>query len=298
MLRCGTAFEVVDDVSQFMNAVSLLERMSSEGSEMDGLLIVEARAGVEIVTLNRADALNAVSPAMAKALVDYFRDLTPRTDVRVVVLRGAGRAFCAGADLSSDAFATEGSGRARRQLAMQHLYSGIIRAMRNCPQPIIGLIHGPACGAGFSIALACDVRIAATDARLNAAYFRMGLGGCDMGSGYLLPRLIGVSIASELLMTGNFIGAKRALQTGLVSAVVAQEDLLDAGLTMAGQMLRGSPMGLRMTKETLNQTIDAPSLEAALTLEDRQQVMLIATDDHAEAVRAFREKRAPFYTDS
>ena len=265
---------------------------------MTDLLPVESLSDIEIVTLNRPEALNALSPALARHLVDYFRSLATRPSVRVVVLRSEGRAFCAGADLGSDAFAAEGPGRNQRQLEMQHLYSGIVRAMRACPQPIIGLIQGPACGAGFSLALACDVRIAAEDARFNAAYFRMGLGGCDMGSGYLLPRLIGLSVASELLMTGNFIGAERALAVGLVSRIVPQSGLRDAGLALAADMLRGSPMGLRMTKETLNLAIDAPGLEAALTFEDRQQVMLLATADHAEAVAAFREKRAPSYRDA
>ena len=133
---------------------------------------------------------------------------------------------------------------------------------------------------------------------MNAAYLRVGLGGCDMGSGYLLPRLVGLSLASELLLTGNFIAAPRALGSGLVSGVVPGEALLDAGLALAGDMLRASPMGLRMTKETLGLSVDAPSLEAALTLEDRQQVMLLATGDHQEAVRAFRAKEAPLYGDA
>lgn len=260
-------------------------------------LQIEARGAIEIVTLDRPDALNAVDPEMAADLRDYFEELGHRADVRVILLRGAGRAFCAGAELGSDAFVPDGPGRNQQQLVMQHLYSGIVRAMRRCPQPIIGLIHGPACGAGFSLALACDVRIAAEDARMNAAYFRVGLGGCDMGSGYLLPRLVGLSVASELLMTGNFIGAERALATGLVSRVVAMGELLNTGLELAGNMLRGSPMGLRMTKETLNSLIDAPGLEAALTIEDRQQVMLLSTADHQEAVAAFREKRNPDYRD-
>ncbi len=264
---------------------------------MEPLLLIEERDGIAVLTLNRPESLNAVSPELGTALFDQFAVLAKRPDLRVVILKGAGRAFCAGAELGSDAFASEGPGRNQRQMAMQHLYSGVIRRMRACPQPIIGLIHGPACGAGFSLALACDVRIAAEDARMNAAYFRVGLGGCDMGSGYFLPRLVGLSVASELLMTGNFIGAERALSTGLVSAVVPGGGLLDAGLTLAGQMLRGSPMGLRMTKETLNASIDAPGLETALALEDRQQVMLLSTADHAEAVAAFLEKRAPVYRD-
>ncbi|CAM4299290.1 Enoyl-CoA hydratase/isomerase family protein [Novosphingobium lubricantis] len=261
------------------------------------LLRIEAHGDIEIATLNRPEKLNAVSPELAGALRDYFAGLADRHAVRVVLLRGEGRAFCAGAELESDAFANDGAGRNQRQLAMQKLYSGIVRAMRACPQPVIALVNGPACGAGFSIALAADVRIAAEDARLNAAYLRIGLGGCDMGSGYLLPRLVGLSVASELLMTGNFIDAARALGTGLVSAVVPGEALLEKGLALAQDMLRASPMGLRMTKETLNLAIDAPSLDAALTLEDRQQCMLIATADHATAVEAFKTRSRPAYSD-
>ncbi|GGZ10250.1 enoyl-CoA hydratase/isomerase family protein [Novosphingobium colocasiae] len=261
------------------------------------VLEIERRGAIEIATLNRPDSLNAVSPELAEALQAYFSGLVNRLDVRVVLLRGAGRVFCAGAELGSDAFATEGPGRNQRQLAMQRLYSGIVRAMRACPQPVIALVQGAACGAGFSLALAADVRIAAEDAKLNAAYLRVGLGGCDMGSGYLLPRLVGLSVASELLMTGNFIHAPRALATGLVSSVVPVDGLLDAGLAMAGDMLRASPMGLRMTKETLGLTVDAPGFEAALTLEDRQQCMLIATSDHETAVEAFRTRAIPEYRD-
>lgn len=261
------------------------------------MLEIETRGAIEIVTLNRPDHLNAVSPELAQRLLDYFRGLADRLDVRVVILGGAGRAFCAGAELGSDAFAQDGPGRNQRQLAMQRLYSGVVRAIRACPQPVIALVQGAACGAGFSLALAADVRIAAEDAKLNAAYLRVGLGGCDMGSGYLLPRLVGLSVASELLMTGNFIHAPRALATGLVSSVVSADHLLDAGLAMAADMLRASPMGLRMTKETLSLTVDAPSLEAALTLEDRQQCMLIATSDHQVAVEAFKSRSAPDYRD-
>jgi len=266
--------------------------------DLEPVLLIERQGAVEIATLNRPDHLNAVSPELAEALRAYFHGLKDRLDVRVVLLRGAGRAFCAGADLGSDAFSPEGPARSQRQMAMQLLYSGIVRAMRACPQPIIALVHGPACGAGFSMALAADVRIVAEDARFNAAYLRVGLGGCDMGSGYLLPRLVGLSIASELLMTGNFIGAQRALAVGLVSSVTPGEGLLDAGMALAADMLRASPMGLRMTKESLNLLIDAPGLEGGLTIEDRQQVLLLSTQDHAEAVRAFKAKEAPSYRDA
>src|SRR3984957_582023 len=128
-------------------------------------LLVESRGPIEILSLNRPDALNAVNPAMIAEAIAYFSGLSERLDVRVVVLRANGRAFCAGAELGSDAFATPGAGRPQLQMQMQKRYSGLIRLMRGCPQPIIGLIQGPACGAGFSLALACDVRLAAPNAR-------------------------------------------------------------------------------------------------------------------------------------
>jgi enoyl-CoA hydratase/carnithine racemase len=260
-------------------------------------LALERRGPIEILSLNRPEALNAISPEMVAEASAYFGGLYDRLDVRVIVLRANGRAFSAGADLGSVAFAESGAGRPQRQMAMQKRYSGLIKLMRGCPQPIIGLVHGPACGGGFSLALACDVRYAAPSARMNAAYILIGLGGCDMGAGYLLPRLVGLSSASEFLLTGRFISAERAKAMGLVSEIVAEDELLDAGLKLAADMLKTAPMGLRMTKETLNFEIDAPSLDAALTQEDRQQVTLLETSDHREAVAAFREKRAPRYED-
>ena len=262
-------------------------------------LLVETRAdGIEIVTLNRPKALNALSPSLANALHAHFTGLMARPEVRVVVLRGEGRAFCAGADLASGAFVPDGPGQTQWRMAQQQFWSGIIRAMRACPQPIIGLIQGPASGGGLSLAVACDVRFAASDARFNAAYVRVGLGGCDMGSGYFLPRLVGHSLASEMMLTGNFIGAERALAAGLVSRVVPGEELLAAGLALADDMLRTAPMALRMTKETLGQTIDAPSLDAALTMEDRAQVILLGTEDHKTAVKAFFAKERPVFRDA
>lgn len=269
----------------------------SASAEAKAPLRVERRGAIELVTLDDPDSLNALTPALARALYDYFAAAARRLDVRVIVLRAEGRAFSAGADLDSAAFAAPGPGRAQRQMEMQRLYSGVIRHMRACPQPIIALIQGAACGGGFSLALAADVRYATPHAKLNAAYLRVGLGGCDMGSGYLLPRLVGLSVASEYLMTGRFISAERALAIGLVSEVVAPDALLPTGLATAEAMLAASPMGLRLTKETLNAELGAAHLDAALLLEDRQQVLLLETADHREAVAAFKEKRAPNYRD-
>jgi enoyl-CoA hydratase/carnithine racemase len=260
-------------------------------------ITVEQRGAIEILSLNRPDALNAVTPTMADELIAYFSGLHDRLTARIVILRGIGRAFCAGAELGSNAFAAPGAGRAQRQLEMQQRYSRVIRLMRSCPQPIIALVQGAACGAGFSLLLASDVRFATSAAKMNAAYILVGVGGCDMGSGYLLPRLVGLSVASELLLTGRFLGADRAKAVGLVSDVVADDKLLETGLAFAAEMARTSPMGLRLTKQSLNALIDAPGIDAALMIEDRQQVILLETSDHQEAVAAFRERRAPGYRD-
>src|SRR5438270_2729885 len=260
-------------------------------------ITVEQRDAIEILSLNRPEALNAVTPAMADELIAYFSGLHDSPSTRIVILRGNGKEFCAGAELGSDAFIAPGAGRPQRQLFMQQRYSRIIRLMRSCPQPIVALVHGAACGAGFSLLLASDVRFATPSAGMNAGYIRVGVGGCDMGSGYLLPRLSGRSVASELLLTGRFLNADRAKTVGLVSDVVADDKLLETGLAFAAEMGRTPPMGLRLTQRPLNALIDAPDIDAALMIEDRQQVILLETSDHREAVAAFRERRDPSYSD-
>ena len=257
---------------------------------------IEARDGLEILTLARPDALNTLDPTMVAELTAYFEGLHGRKDVRVVLMRGEGRAFCAGLDLKG--WAREDNKRGvHLSLDTQQRIARIVKLMRSCPQPVIGLGHGPACGGGFSLLLACDVRFGAPSLRMNAAYIKIGLGGADIGSSYLLPRLVGLSVASELLLTGRFIDAERALRVGLLSEVVPEDGLLDAGLALAAEMLATAPMGLRMTKDALNLAIDAPSIEAAMAVEDRQQVMMTTTADHREAVAAFLEKRAPRFED-
>ena len=260
----------------------------------ESAILVEARGPIEILTLNRPDALNALNAALVSDLIAYFSSLHDRPEVRVVLMRGAGRAFCAGVDLKAPRSA---EARVHTTLKRQKSYGRIVRLMRSCPQPIIGLGHGAACGGGFSFLLACDIRYAAPSLRMNAAYIKIGLTGCDVASSYLLPRLVGLSVAAEFLMTGRFITAERAKAVNLVSEVVDEDRLLDTGLAMAQDMLLTSPLGLRLTKDALNFSIDAPSLEAAMALEDRQQVLISFTEDYAEARTAFGEKRPPTYHD-
>lgn len=260
---------------------------------MSGELLIEARGQIEIATLNRPARLNALSEGLVDELNDYFGGLAARPDVRVVILRGAGRGFCAGLDIQEDRSSDETP--VLRTLRTQTSIGNIYRKMRACPQPIIALGHGAAAGGGLSLMLAADVRYAAPGFRCNAAYIRIGLGGCDMASSYFLPRLVGASLTSEMILTGRFIEAERALSAGLVSEIVAEDELLDRGLALAEEMLATSPWGLRLSKQALNLNVDAQSLDAAMAIEDRQQVILSATEDHKEALAAFLDKRPPAY---
>ena len=257
---------------------------------------VEHRGGAHWVTLNRPESLNAMSRTMMLELQHYFGELYTRPEIRAVVLRGAGKAFCAGLDLKERR--EPGEGGPVNGLRVQRRVSEIVMRMRRAPQPIISLIHGAASGGGFALALASDIRLAGPRARMNAAFIRIGLTACDVGVSYFLPRLVGSALASELLLTGAFIDAERALKVGLVSDVVPEADLEARGQAMVDAILANSPLGVRLTKEALNMNIDAQSLEAAIALEDRQQILCAQTDDMREGIGAFLEKRDPAYQDA
>lgn len=258
-------------------------------------LRIEPEGAIDWVTLHRPERLNALSEAMCDELQDYFQRLYTAHHVRVVMLRGAGRAFCAGLDLKAPnaVSATPAAGmRAQRRA------SEIILRMRRCPQPIISLVHGAAAGGGFALALASDVRLAGRSARFNVAMARVGLTGCDVGISYFLPRAVGSSVAAELMMSGRFIDADRALRTGLVSDVVEDDELVSTGRRLAEDMLHVSSLGLRLTKEGLNLSMSAPSLEAAVALEDRGQILCATGGYFKEGISAFFEGRMPEYDDS
>jgi enoyl-CoA hydratase/carnithine racemase len=257
-------------------------------------ILIEPRGAIEVVSLNRPARLNAMDEPLIRALLAYFTALREREDVRVVILRAEGRAFCAGLDLAGWP-RDEQAGPVHQVWRTQRLIASVMQAMRKCPQPVIAAAQGAACGGGFSLLLASDVRYAAPDLRMNAAYIKIGLGGCDMGASYFLPRLVGASVASEYLLTGRFMSAEKALACGLVSEIVPAEALLDKALALADEMLLTSPLGLRLTKDALNLNIDAASMEHAFALEDRQQVLLSGTADSQEARQAFFEKRDPHW---
>jgi enoyl-CoA hydratase len=257
-------------------------------------LIIEKEGAVDWLTLNRPDRLNAMDRVLVEELSHYFLHVASDADVRIIVIRGAGRAFCAGLDLGEAMPSVDFDTAAG--LTRQRSISEIILRMQRAPQAIVSLVHGAACGGGFAIALASDIRIAGESARMNAAFIRIGLSACDIGVSYFLPRLVGTSVAFELMLTGGFIDASRALAVGLVSRVVPDADLPAAARPLLEAMLTTAPLGLRLTKECLRMSIDAPSLEAAIAMEDRNQILCARGPDFREGVSAFREKRRPDYT--
>ena len=258
-------------------------------------LIVEEHGPVLWVTMNRPESLNALIPPMITELRNLYQSLQQRWDLRVVVLTGAGRGFSSGADIKQRSATGLGSDVGVAILRSQRAISEVIIAMRRCPQPIVSLINGPAAGGGMAFALASDIRIATPTMKMNAAFIKIGLSACDVGVSYFLPRMVGASVAAELMLTGRFIGPERALALGLVSAVVPHEELHAEGEKFVAEMLEATPMGLRLTKECLNHAIDAQGLEAAIAMEDRNQVITFMSKDAPERRNAFVEKRSPIY---
>lgn len=258
-------------------------------------LIVSHEGPAVWVTMSRPERLNALNPRLIEELRHFFTDLYWKHDIRVVVLRGAGRAFCAGLDLKD----RSGDNVARtvsNGLKSQRSISEIVMAMRRCPQPIVALVNGPASGGGFAFALASDIRIGTPETRMNAAFIRIGLSACDIGVSYFLPRLVGSAAASEYMLTGRFIDAERGLKLGLLSKVVANDKLDEEARAYVKDMLHATPLGLRLTKEALNHAIDAQSLEAAIAMEDRNQILCAQGEDFREGISAFLEKREPNYS--
>jgi enoyl-CoA hydratase/carnithine racemase len=221
----------------------------------------------------------------------------------VVVVTGAGRGFCSGFDLKAAAGGEngpwqEGLGALQHQYRMQQAYGDLIVRLRRIPQPLIAAVNGAAAGGGLSIALACDLRIAAPEAKFNCAFTRIGLGGGEMGSSYFLPKLLGSALAAELMYTGRMVYAPEALEIGLVSRLVEREQLLDAALDLAREMIdSATPFGLRLTKEVFDQVQSGMSLETVVHIENRNQVLATQTKDAAAAMAAWADEKKPKYRD-
>jgi enoyl-CoA hydratase len=255
--------------------------------------------GVATVELHRPERLNAFDLPTLEALCETLEALARTDEAGVVVLTGAGRGFCAGLDLQADWLGAADPDRGRPQRAMrsQEAIAAVVPLLHELPQPVIAAVNGPAAGGGLSLALASDVRIAAPSASFSAAYVRVGLSGCDLGSSYLLPRLVGDGAAADLLLTGRGVPAEEALRLGLVSQVTAEGEAYATARELAHQMLANSPFGLRMTKQVLRANADSPSLRHAMHLENRTQALCSLTEDHDEAKRAVMERRPAVFAD-
>lgn len=254
-------------------------------------LTVDTReGGIAVLTLRRPEKLNALSWQLVRDLRDTLAELDAERSLRVLVLTGEGRGFCAGIDIGSDD-AVGSSAGAIEAYERQELVASLGIALAELRKPVIAAVNGPAAGGGLAIALACDVRLAAPSARFNVAFVRLGLSGGDVGISHLLPRVVGLGAAAELMLTGRLIDAEEAARIGLVNRVVPAGSLLDEAVELAAEIARNSPFGVRMTKQVLRQNVDAPSLRAAIELENRTQILATRTEDMVEALAAFRERR-------
>jgi enoyl-CoA hydratase len=253
--------------------------------------------GVVQLTLNRPEKLNALTVEMVAQLHEALDAVAVERDCRVVVLTGAGRGFCAGLDLKGYGVAphAEGLGRTQAGMAVQKHIASLIPHLRSLPQPVIAAVNGPAAGGGFALVLGSDIRLAARTARFNAAFIRIGLSACDIGTSWLLPRLVGAARAHELMLTGRIFDAAEAARIGLVLDAVDDDVLLETAYAKAGEIMANAPMGVAMTKEGMWSALEIPGMQAAIDLENRQQIMISATADHGEALSAFLERRPPHY---
>jgi enoyl-CoA hydratase len=263
------------------------------------VLVDHPVAHVAVVTLNRPDRLNALSIDLAVALDATLAGVGAENDTWVVVLTGAGRGFCSGLDLKDYGVLPGIDGLSVGRIAQRSMraYSRLVLTLRRLPQPVIAAVNGPAFGGGMCLALAADMRLAARSAVFNATGIVNGLTSTEMAAGWLLPRLIGASRANDLLLTGREVGAEEAAAIGLVSRVVDDGAALPTALEAATDMCRFSPYGLSMTKNVLWASLEIGSLETAIELEDRNQLMLGFTENLPEAIRAFDAGRPPVYTD-
>jgi enoyl-CoA hydratase/carnithine racemase len=253
--------------------------------------LYEELNGVAWITLNRPERLNALTFEIYRELTGAFAALQDETSVRAVVIRGAGRAFCSGGDVRDIIGQLQGRD-AEGLLEFTRQTCELVRNIRLLRKPVIASLNGTTAGAGACIALACDLRIASVDARIAFLFVKVGLSGADMGAAHLLPRVVGLSKATELLYTGDFITAEEALAIGLYNRVVAAVALEAETRALAERLARGPAFALGVTKEMLNRELDV-SLDTALEWEAQAQGLCMQHPDYREAYEAFMEKREP-----
>lgn len=252
---------------------------------------LDADTGVATLTLNRPERLNALTFEVYDELRRAFYALSDEDAARVVVITGTGRGFCAGGDVE-DIIGRLFERDMRGLLDFTRMTCDLIMAMRRCRKPVIGALNGTVAGAGAVIATACDMRIGAESAKIAYLFTRVGLSGADMGAAWMLPRIVGMGKASELLMTGDFISADEAYRIGLYNRVVPEGEALGAATELARQLAKGPSFALEITKDALNREASM-DLSGALEAEAQIQAALMLHPDFRESYDAFVEKRDP-----
>jgi 2-(1,2-epoxy-1,2-dihydrophenyl)acetyl-CoA isomerase len=256
-------------------------------------LLYEVKDGIATLTLNRPDRLNALGDTLRDDLQDAVARASDDPEVRVMIVTGAGKGFCSGGDVKAMSERKEsGSGRP----LMEKVAPGrdrTVLALRDSPKPIIAAVNGAAAGAGFNLALCCDMRLASTAAKFSQAFVKRGLHP-DWGGTYFLPRVVGTAKAAELIFTGEVIDAQEALRLGIVSAVHPPEELMPAALALARKIADGPPIAIRLAKRSIYHNLDC-DLRQALEFETFAQNICFDTEDAAEGIKAFVEKRPPAF---
>jgi enoyl-CoA hydratase len=260
-------------------------------------LLVEPVGPAVVLTINRPGSLNALNRTFLRELCEILDEIAADPHVRAVVLTGAGRGFCSGIDFSNGSDEAHVASDVREVLlrAFRTGFAQLIPRLTSLPQPVIAAVNGPAAGAGLALALAADIRVCSESARFGASFVRLGLSGCELGVSYLLPRIVGATLAFEMMLTGRFVEAAEAQRHGLVLDVVGEGHVVEAALQVATNIARNSPFGVCMTKEVMRSNLDAPNLMAAMHLENRTQALCFDSPDGAEARVAFIERRKPNY---
>jgi len=261
------------------------------------VLLTRPEPGVALLTLNRPERLNAMTAELVGALHDRLDEVADDPATRVVVLTGAGRAFCAGLDLGGygtpAATVDPAAGPVGVALATQEEIAGLVVHLRRVPQPVIAAVNGAAAGGGLALVLGADIRLASAGARFSAAFIKIGVSGCDIGTSWLLPRLIGAGAASSASTSRPVSIISWAARRGLVLEVVEDGTVVERALAEARLVMANSPLGVRLTKETMWASLEIGGLAAAIALENHTQILCLNSADQREAVLAFLEKRPP-----
>jgi enoyl-CoA hydratase len=263
------------------------------------VLVDHPRPHVAVVRMHRPDRLNAMSIELVSELHAALGAVAEENDTWVVVLTGSGRGFSSGLDLKDQGLLPNIGGLSVGRIAQRSMrhYSRLVPTLRRMPQPVIAAVNGPAYGGGMCLALGADLRFASESAVFNSTGIVNGLTSTELGVSWILPRLIGVARSNDILLTGRIVDAHEALAMGLVSRVLPDDELLETCLDVAESMSQFSPYGLAMTKDVLWANLEVASLDAAVELEDRNQLMLGFTENLPEAIRAFAAGRPPVYRD-